>query len=178
MCYLLYFIIIIFLKRGDKIAKNKYETHVKPYLNDVKDWASKMNDKQIAFKLGISERTFIRYKNDYKELSDTLNDARRNLKAELRDKYYDIAMNGITETITEIVTFKEDDEGNKVRIRNIVRRKDGDKEAVVKLLNNYDPEWREIDVPTMKNRNEEIEIKKNKFKNEYPSQEDIVDFNE
>lgn len=156
--------------------KSKYDNYVKPYLLSIKDWSSEMNDKQIAFKLGISERTFNRYKEKHKELNDVLIEGRRNLKAELKDKYIDIALNGLREKIIEKTTIIKDDDGNKVRIREITKKTNGNIECLKRLLNNYDSNWHEDDMITIQNRKDEIDIKKNKFKKDYPNKDEFIDF--
>lgn len=52
---------------------SKYETHVKPHLEQIKKWAEQgATEKQIAKQLGIAYSTFCDYKNKYSELSETL----------------------------------------------------------------------------------------------------------
>lgn len=49
---------------------SKYETHVKPHLEQIKKWAEQgATEKQIAKELGIAYSTFCDYKNKYSELS-------------------------------------------------------------------------------------------------------------
>ena len=83
-----------------------------------------MNDKQIAYKLGVSERSFKRYKEDFQELNQTLIEGRRDLVSEFRDKYIDIALNGVVEEIVEETT-KEVKDGKVKVVRRITKRKKG-----------------------------------------------------
>ena len=48
--------------------KGKYETNVKPYFEEIKEWCRTMTEKQIAEKLGVGESTFAAYKNQHPEL--------------------------------------------------------------------------------------------------------------
>lgn len=52
---------------------NKYYTHVKPYLEQIKAWCRNgATDKIICEKLGISNQAFCEYKNLHMELVETL----------------------------------------------------------------------------------------------------------
>lgn len=135
-----------------------------------------MNDKQIACKLGISERSFKRYKENFKELNQVLNEGRRDLVTEFRDKYIDIALNGIVEEIFEETTRTVDEDGNIKTIKRTIKRKKGNIDCLNKLLINYDSEWHENDFITLKNKEDEIELKKKKFSEDYPNNEDLIDF--
>lgn len=49
---------------------SKYETHVKPHLEQIKKWAEQgATEKQIAKELGVAYSSFCLYKNEYSELS-------------------------------------------------------------------------------------------------------------
>ena len=80
------------------MVKSKYETHVKPYFDDIFFWRS--HDWElvaIAAELGVAESTFFKYKKEYAELSEILKKAEKSkpryiaIKAEaaLRDKLQD-----------------------------------------------------------------------------------------
>lgn len=50
---------------------NKYETHVKPYLNDIKDALERgVEENAIAKSLGVSVSCWCAYKNKYEEFSE------------------------------------------------------------------------------------------------------------
>ena len=56
----------------------KYESHVKPYLDDIYDWISQgMTEKSIYGKLSISHQAWIEYKDKYTELAETITRARQ-----------------------------------------------------------------------------------------------------
>lgn len=58
---------------SDRGRPSKYETHIKPYLEQIKKWGEQgATEKQIAKQLGIAYSTFCDYKNKYSELSDTI----------------------------------------------------------------------------------------------------------
>ena len=53
--------------------KSKYDTHVKPYLDEIQGWAmSGLTDEQIADNLGINVATLYRYKKEYCEFCEAL----------------------------------------------------------------------------------------------------------
>ena len=53
--------------------KSKYETHVKPYLDEIQGWAmSGLTDEQIADNLNIGTSTLHEYKKKYPEFLESL----------------------------------------------------------------------------------------------------------
>ena len=53
--------------------KSKYDTHVKPYLDEIQGWAmSGLTDEQIAMNLDIAVSTIYEYKKKYPEFSGAL----------------------------------------------------------------------------------------------------------
>ena len=53
--------------------KSKYDTHVKPYLDEIQGWAmSGLTDEQIADNLEIAASTLYEYKKKYPEFSEAL----------------------------------------------------------------------------------------------------------
>lgn len=53
--------------------KSKYDTHVKPYLDEIQGWAmSGLTDEQIAMNLNIAVCTLYDYKKKYPEFSEAL----------------------------------------------------------------------------------------------------------
>lgn len=53
--------------------KSKYDTHVKPYLDEIQGWAmSGLTDEQIAMNLDIAVSTIYEYKKKYPEFSEAL----------------------------------------------------------------------------------------------------------
>ncbi len=53
--------------------KSKYDTHVKPYLDEIQGWAmSGLTDEQIADNLGVAASTLYEYKKKYPEFSEAL----------------------------------------------------------------------------------------------------------
>jgi hypothetical protein len=80
------------------MGNSKYETHVKPYFDDIFYWRSHGWDlSRIAVELGVAESTFMKYKKEIPEFSELLKKADKSkprnisLKAEkaLKDKLVD-----------------------------------------------------------------------------------------
>ena len=65
--------------------KNKYESNVKPYLNEIPKWYETLTEAQIAKKLGVSVASFENYKLKYPELIDCLQSGKEVLIEELKD---------------------------------------------------------------------------------------------
>ena len=70
--------------------RNKYESHVKPYLKDIQEWYETLTEAQIAAKLGVSVASFENYKLKYPELVACLQSSKEalieDLKASLKMK--------------------------------------------------------------------------------------------
>lgn len=64
--------------------KNKYETHVKPYLANIREWASNATEKDIAKNLGVALSSFMAYKNKYPELQQAIVSGQQDLVMDLK----------------------------------------------------------------------------------------------
>jgi hypothetical protein len=72
---------------------SKYETHVEPYLNDIKYWRKDgLTEEQIADKLHIAYSTFKVYKNKNSALSAILKNSKETLIKDLKISMYNRAM--------------------------------------------------------------------------------------
>lgn len=94
-------------KRG---RKNKYEEFVKPYLSKIEEWSQNCTERQIANKLNVGYSTFIRYKEEFRELREALKKGHDNLVDDLhsalikRAKGFDYTE---TKTVTEHVELPD-----------------------------------------------------------------------
>lgn len=140
--------------------KNKYETHIKPYLNDIKKWITDLTEKQIADKLGIAVSTLARYKNEHPELIAAINDGKKELCIELKETLKKKAK-GFHYTETKTTQKKE---GGKtvVTVEKFERYAQPDTGAIHLLLKNLDDEWRNDDKQTLDIKKEQLEIAKKK----------------
>lgn len=68
-------------KTGRKV---RYDSYVKPYLEQIEEWIQTMTENQIAEKLGIGASTFQYYKSIHPELAEAIKKGKQNLVADLR----------------------------------------------------------------------------------------------
>ncbi len=127
------------------MAKSKYETHVKPYFDDIFYWRSHDWDlSRIALELGVAESTFMKYKKEISELSELLKKADKSkprniaLKAEkaLKDKLVD-------RELEEVHTEQWVDNNGKVvkkHIKKVKKTIPADTTAIIFALKNADPD--------------------------------------
>lgn len=77
------------------MARNKYETHVKPKLELVKLWArSGFTDEEIAKRLDISIDSFYTYKKKISEFSESLKENKEYADLQVEQALYKAATGG------------------------------------------------------------------------------------
>jgi DNA-binding transcriptional MerR regulator len=127
----------------------KYETHVKPHLTEIKALReSGMKLEAIAKQLKISHESLYKYQREYPEFAECLQTAREKLHADmliaaedsllakLKDRYEEV------ETITEEFINKE----GEIMTKNIVKTRviPADTTAIIWALKNRDPKnWKD-----------------------------------
>lgn len=132
---------------------SKYDTHIKPYFDQIKKWAEQgATERQIAKQLGVAYSTFCDYKTKYPELSELLKGkdmgqlveelrsalVKRALGYEYKESksYYRIPKSAITDgqiidrSAVECI-YKEETQ----------RHQPPDTTAIFGALNIYDPEY-------------------------------------
>ena len=135
---------------------NQYYTHVLPRFNEIKEWLEiGASEKEICDQLGINPKVFCRYKNDFKELSDLVANARRRPVQQIKAALLKRAM-GFYYTETTTVTS---DKGIQTTTYNKYAMPDVS--AATILLKHWDKEqeWTQ-DPATLKLKKEELELKK------------------
>jgi len=127
------------------MGNSKYETHVKPYFDDIFFWYSHdWTLDAIAAELGVAESTFMKYKKEISEFSELLKKADKSkprniaLKAEkaLKDKLVD-------REFEEVHTEQWVDDSGKVvkkHIKKVKKTIPADTTAVIFALKNNDRE--------------------------------------
>ena len=122
---------------------SKYETHIKPHLDQIKKWAEQgATEKQIAQQLGVAYSSFCLYKNKFPELSETLKEKdMSHLVEELRSALVKKAIGFEYKEKKEYI--KEDpDTGQKAKYLEITTKQSlPDTTAIFGALNIYDPEY-------------------------------------
>lgn len=145
---------------GKAGRKNKYETHVKPYFEKIKKWYLTKTETQIAQKLGITVQSWIKYKNQYPELRELLQDSKDDLVDELKGILKKKAQ-GFYYTETTKTVIKED--GKEVKkIEERQRYAQPDTGAIHLLLKNLDDDWHNDDKQTMDIKKKQTEIMQQK----------------
>ena len=143
--------------------KNRFETHVRPYLDQIPAWYEALTEGQIAKKLGISTASFENYKNRYPELVEALRKGKTILADELKDSLRRKAK-GFYYTETKR-TYVEDEDGKRVgeaKVEMTEKYAAPDTGAIHLLLKNIDPNWKNDDQATLALKREKLELEKQK----------------
>lgn len=141
------------------MAKDKYTTHVKPFLSQIKELkAHGSTERQIANELNISYASFNNYKEKHKELYEVLLNANEQLVSDVRGSLYKRAMGYFIEEEkhTEIVN---PDGSSSEKIETTKKYIAPDVGACVLMLKNYDETFTNDDKETRDRKNKELEIK-------------------
>ena len=97
------------------MAKSKFESHVKPRFNEIKQWLlAGASDEEVYKNLGISKNTFYQYLNKYSDFKDLVKKNRINpvqqIKAALFKKAigFDYQEQRITETYLDLTNEQKE----------------------------------------------------------------------
>lgn len=137
---------------------SRYDSRVKPYLKEIKEWRVTMTEEQIAETLGVGYSTFRNYKDEHPELVKALEIGKRKLVANLMSSMVKLAT-GYQYDEVEVT----EDEKNGKTVKTKTKIQPPNVVAIDKLLKNLDPEnWtdkpREIII-----KEKELEFQKEKF---------------
>lgn len=140
--------------------KNKYESHVLPRLDEVREWYQLLNEAQIARKLGISPRSFDKYKAEHPELQEALKHGKEelveDLKLTLKKKAKGFEYTEVKKTVKKV-------NGESVTtLEEFKRYAQPDTGAIHLLLKNLDPDWRNDDLTTVEMKKQKLEIEEKK----------------
>lgn len=140
--------------------KDRYESHVKPRLEEIRAWYQLCTEAQIAKKLGISMTTFGRYKREHPELREVLKEGRETLVEDLKINLKKKAQGYYYEE-TKTVIRQEGEKEVRV-IEKYKRYAHPDTGAIHLLLKNLDDDWRNDDKPTMEMKRQHLQLAKQK----------------
>ena len=143
--------------------KGRYETHVLPHLESIKQWYQLLNEAQIAEKLGISTTSFEKYKREHPELQEALKHGRAELVENLKETLKKKAQ-GYEYEETKTLIKQEGDREIKV-VERYKKYAHPDTGAIHLLLKNLDDTWRNDDRETMDLRREKISLEREKMEN-------------
>lgn len=141
------------------MARDKYTTHVKPFLDQIKDLkAHGATERQIANELNISYASFNNYKEKHKELKDVLLDANEKLISDIKGTLYRRATGYFVNE--EKNTIINDSNGNITEKKEVTQKYiTPDIGAAVLLLKNYDDTFVNDDKETRDRKKKELELK-------------------
>ena len=140
------------------IAKNKYETDVKPRLVEIEAWKRDgLTDEQIFKNLGISRDTFYKYKEKYTDFSDALKKGKEIADIEVENALFKRAIGyRYKEKIKEV---KEIDGKKTVFIKEVEKEMPGDVGAqIFWLKNRKSSKWKDKQDIDLQDNNVSITI--------------------
>ena len=142
---------------------SKYDTHIKPYFEDIKRMCMYMTDRQIAERLGVAYSSFNLYKKNKAEFSELIKEGRQNLVFELKGNLIR-ASKGYTYSEKKIIK-ERDENGNMVVVREEISEKymRPDVAATNLLLKNYDKENWANDPQELELKKKALELQKEKL---------------
>lgn len=147
--------------------KNKYESHVKPYLTAIPKWYETMTEGQIAKKLGVSSSAWETYKNQNPELVECLQKGKDILVDELKDSLRRKAKGfHYKETKRTYIEGPDGEPIGEVKVEETEKYAVPDTGAIHLLLKNLDENWRNDDKATMDLKREKLELDKQKAESE------------
>lgn len=145
---------------ADRGRKGKYETYVKPRLEDISKWLNNgSSEQEVAEALGISYASFNNYKRAFKELREICEKPRVGIVVKVRSALADRAL-GMK--VKKVKTYsKKDEDGNEVKYTEMtVDELPPDVAAINLLLKNYDRHNWANDPQALELKKQELEIKK------------------
>lgn len=141
--------------------KDRYTEQVQPRLSEIPEMVGTMTEEQIAKQLGISRRSFERYKQQHEELRAALKKGRedlvRDLKMTLKRK-----AKGFFYTEKKTTVRDSEREGKTVTVETFEKYAQPDTGAIHLLLKNLDETWRNDDRETMDLKRQRLEMEKEK----------------
>lgn len=145
--------------------KSRYETHVKPYLNQIQEWYEDLDERQIAVdKLGIAVSTWEKYKKENPELREVLKRGKQHLVSELKTSLKKKAKGFYYE---ETKTCIREVDGKQVKtIEKYKKYAQPDTGALHLLLKNLDDSWHNDDIETINMKKEQLKIAREKMESE------------
>lgn len=138
-----------------------YETHIKPHLEKIPKWYKTMTVRQIATKLGVGKTTLYKYAREHPELAEMLEVGKRDLVDDLKCAIKRRALGYDYEETTTKKTVSEKN-GMEVVTTTTKKHMPPDLGSIHLLLKNLDPDWHDADQTTIRQREKELQIKKQK----------------
>ena len=137
---------------------NKYETHIKPRLEEIKTMATTMTDKEISEVMGVGHSAWCKYKEEHKELTEALKESRQRLVSSLKQTMIEKATGYMYSEKKTII-----EGGVVVREEIYEKYSPPDVAALNLLLKNYDKDNWANDPQALKLRQKELELQEKKI---------------
>lgn len=142
---------------------SKYESNVKPRFEEIKEWLKAgATDKEIAENLGVNQKVFCKYKNDFAELNELIKNGRKKVVVEIKAALYKRATGF---TYTEKKVTESEKNGRTVEI--YTKAALPDPASAMILLKHWDKEggWTQ-DPQQLELKKQELELKKKHMESE------------
>lgn len=138
--------------------KVRYETYVKPHLDEIAEWVQTKSEKQIAEDmLGIAESTWHKYKNEHPELEAAVVKGRQNLVSDVKSA---LKLRAIGFEYEEEKQYIKDGGNGIITYTEITKKRAlPDVAACNSILQNLDPDWYR-DRAQVRLREQELELKR------------------
>lgn len=148
------------LMAGKRGRKSKYETDIKPFINDIKNAVSAgATIEEVASALGIAKSTLNKYKAEKKELSDAFARGREKVVFEIKAALLKKAL-GFEYEEEKKVGRKDKDGENVILVEKYKRYSAPSETAAAMLLRNYDNEWRDNDKTSAEIKRQETDLRR------------------
>ena len=143
-----------------KGRRSKWETHVKPRLDEIKEWAKEgYFEEDIIEQLGIASSTWYDYKVKYSELSDIIITSRREAARKLERSGMDIALGYEYEETKTVLEMDEDGNVTKRKIESYKRKMPANSQVYKFLIKNWNSEEYSENPISDKFKEEELKLK-------------------
>lgn len=147
--------------KGTAGRPGKYETHVEPRLEDIRQWAKAGSTNcEIACALDLHISTFQGYLAKYPDLKEAVRQGRMTGVPEVRRALLDRAL-GCEITETETIMARDADGKLKPTSTKVTKKRLApDISAIQLYLRNASEEWRDTDAATQAVKEAEAELKR------------------
>ena len=142
---------------------NKYESNVKPRFAEITEWLKAgATDKEIAENLGVNQKVFCRYKNEYNELNELIKNGRKSAVQEIKAALFKRAV-GFNYTEKKVI----ESERNGKTVEIYTKAALPDPASAMILLKHWDKEheWTQ-DPASLELKKQELELKKKHLESE------------
>ena len=140
---------------------SKYETHVKPYLAEIKTYIEKgATEKDIIEWLGIASSTFYEHKLKYPELKESLDRPKKESVMKVKNALLQRALGYTYQEKKQYLTKDKETGKETLRVETFEKHCPPDVGAISMYLRNNDPEYRDRDKAYYDFTEIELELKK------------------